>query len=86
MADEEKKGLSTLGDKERADVYEVAKIIPDLQVDLKHFVEDEEEIAEKDTVTLQVRPTPSYPSTLPQHPTPSPLPVPHIMLRTTRLA
>mmetsp|Transcript_16122 Transcript_16122/g.37579 ORF Transcript_16122/g.37579 Transcript_16122/m.37579 type:complete len:665 (-) Transcript_16122:220-2214(-) len=54
VADEEKKGLSTLGDKERADVYEVAKIIPDLQVDLKHFVEDEEEIAEKDTVTLQV--------------------------------
>ena len=34
--------------------HQVATIIPDLDVELKHFVEDEEEIAEKDTVTLQV--------------------------------
>ena len=32
----------------------LVQIIPDIDVELKHFVEDEEEIAEKDTVTLQV--------------------------------
>jgi len=52
--DDLKKGLSNLDDSDRMDVLRVCSMIPNIDVQLKYFVEDEEEIAERDTVTLQV--------------------------------
>mmetsp|Transcript_36450 Transcript_36450/g.46781 ORF Transcript_36450/g.46781 Transcript_36450/m.46781 type:complete len:615 (+) Transcript_36450:63-1907(+) len=52
--DEEKKGLSKMDEHEKEDVLAACKIIPDIDVKLDVFVEDEEQIAEGDLVTLKV--------------------------------
>lgn len=51
---DERRGLSEMDDKMRADVHRVCSIIPDVDVQVRAYVEDEEEIAEKDLVTLEV--------------------------------
>lgn len=55
LPDDQKKGLNNLDDDARMEVYRVCKLIPDIDIKLKWFVEDEQEIAERDTVTVQVK-------------------------------
>jgi len=51
---EEKKGLRNLSDDQVADVVRVGELLPNVEVDVRVDVEDEEEIAEKDLCTLRV--------------------------------
>eukprot|EP00613_Pedinella_sp_CCMP2098_P005377 CAMPEP_0171605078 /NCGR_PEP_ID=MMETSP0990-20121206/6990_1 /TAXON_ID=483369 /ORGANISM="non described non described, Strain CCMP2098" /LENGTH=777 /DNA_ID=CAMNT_0012167729 /DNA_START=61 /DNA_END=2394 /DNA_ORIENTATION=+ len=51
----EKRGTSGLSDAHRADVDAVLLVLPDVQVDVRHFVHDEDFACEKDTVTLEVK-------------------------------
>jgi hypothetical protein len=50
----ERKGLKGLADGARADVERVCAALPDVDVALRWFVHDEDFIAERDTVTLEV--------------------------------
>ncbi len=43
-------GLKDMTDAQRADVENVLKVMPDLDVAVRHFVHDEEFVAERDTV------------------------------------
>lgn len=43
VADEEKKGLSSLSEEDKKDVLQVCKIIPNMKIDTKLFVEEDEE-------------------------------------------
>jgi len=49
-----RKGLSEMDDGKRQDVNAVCDILPDLDVDVQWFVDDEDFIAQGDTVTLKV--------------------------------
>eukprot|EP00629_Pelagomonadales_sp_RCC1024_P017252 CAMPEP_0119260188 /NCGR_PEP_ID=MMETSP1329-20130426/695_1 /TAXON_ID=114041 /ORGANISM="Genus nov. species nov., Strain RCC1024" /LENGTH=609 /DNA_ID=CAMNT_0007259609 /DNA_START=935 /DNA_END=2764 /DNA_ORIENTATION=- len=51
---EQKKGLAGLSDIHRADVLQVCGLLPSLRCKFKIFVEDEDEIAERDLVTLLI--------------------------------
>ncbi|CAM9305978.1 unnamed protein product, partial [Phaeothamnion confervicola] len=52
--DEEKKGLGRLTDLQREEVFRVAKVLPDVDIAVDVYVEDEEQIAENDLVTIKV--------------------------------
>lgn len=52
--DSEKKGLARLTDAEKDEVFRVAKLLPDVDISVDVFVEDEEQIAENDLVTIKV--------------------------------
>mmetsp|Transcript_12043 Transcript_12043/g.37078 ORF Transcript_12043/g.37078 Transcript_12043/m.37078 type:complete len:562 (+) Transcript_12043:494-2179(+) len=54
VPDEHKKGLAGMSDAECADLVRVCSLMPTLRFKLELFVEDEEEIAERDLVTLLV--------------------------------
>lgn len=47
-------GLENLTAKQREEVHSVCSIIPDVDVQVDIFVEDEGEIAENDLVTIKV--------------------------------
>eukprot|EP00903_Cladosiphon_okamuranus_P005360 g5354.t1 len=51
---EERKGLDDLSPKQQEEVHSVCSIIPDVDVKVDIFVEDESEIAENDLVTIKV--------------------------------
>lgn len=51
-------GLDNLTPKEQEEVHMVCDIIPDVEVQVDIFVEDEGEIAENDLVTIKVPPLP----------------------------
>lgn len=54
VSDEHKKGLAGMSDMQCADVLRVCSLMPILSFKLELFVEDEDEIAERDLVTLLV--------------------------------
>lgn len=54
VPDEHKKGLAGMSDLQCADVVRVCSLMPSLCLKLELFVEDEDEIAERDLVTLLV--------------------------------
>jgi len=51
---DEKKGLLKFSEQQKADVYSALAIIPNIETEIKVFVEDEEQIAEGDLVSLQI--------------------------------
>lgn len=55
--DEEKRGLSRLTDSQKKDVLDVCRLMPNIEVNVDVFVEDEEEIAENDLVTVKLTAT-----------------------------
>ncbi|CAM9614777.1 unnamed protein product, partial [Sphacelaria rigidula] len=54
LSREERKGLDKLTAEQQEEVHKVCDIIPDVDVKVDIFVEDEEEIAENDLVTIKV--------------------------------
>ncbi|CAM9406611.1 unnamed protein product [Chrysoparadoxa australica] len=54
VPDEEKKGLNRLSATEKEEVLAAARSIPDLDVEVSCFVDDEDQIAEGDLVTIKV--------------------------------
>lgn len=55
ISDENKKGLSDLSPEQKDDVFKVCHILPRLEIKNEVLVEDEEEIAEGDLITIKVR-------------------------------
>lgn len=48
------KATKSMGDSQRADVASVLEVLPDVDVQVRHFVHDEDFVCERDTVTLEV--------------------------------
>jgi len=54
VPNEQKKGLAGMSDIQCADIFKVCGLLPSLRCKFKLFVEDEDEIAERDLVTLLI--------------------------------
>ena len=46
-----------MGDSQRADVASVLEVLPDVDVQVRHFVHDEDFVCERDTVCENYSPT-----------------------------
>jgi len=51
----ERKGVKDLSDNHRTDLENVISVLPDLDVNVRHFVHDEDFTCERDTVTLEIK-------------------------------
>jgi translocation protein SEC63 len=51
----ERKGMKDLSDNSRSDLENVISILPDLDINIRHFVHDEDFTCERDTVTLELK-------------------------------